>query len=971
MIKWITSKIFGSQNEKELKKLHPMLEKVNSLESAISSLSDDQLRAKTDSFRDHIRNKEQELKSQISDLKQQAQEATSQNAKDKVRLSLKRLYNSIFSDILPEAFAVVREAGKRTINMRHFDVQIIGGLVLHEGRIAEMTTGEGKTLVATLPVYLNALLGKGVHVITVNDYLARRDREWMGPVYEFLGLTVGTIQHDMAPVDRKIAYNCDITYGTNNEFGFDYLRDNMVISKEDMVQRDPFFAIVDEVDSILIDEARTPLIISGPADESTDKYYKIDKIIPRLKKGSRDEQSKEEAGDFIIDEKARTTYLTEQGEVRAAELLGIKDMHTLSSMEYKHHVNQALRAHNNFKCDVDYIIKDDQIIIVDEFTGRLMPGRRWSDGLHQAIEAKEGVKIERENQTLATITFQNYFRMYEKLAGMTGTAVTEAEEFSKIYSLDVVVAPTNKPLARTNYADVVFRTEKEKFNAIVEEIEELHKQGRPTLVGTISIDKSEYLGQLLKAKSIPHNVLNAKYHEFEAHIIAQAGSQGAATIATNMAGRGTDILLGGNPEFRTEDIAKQIKADGKDLSEDEYNQMLSEQKEKSLKEHNNVIDAGGLHVIGTERHESRRIDNQLRGRSGRQGDPGSSRFYVSLEDDLMRIFASDRVARMIDFFKLEEGVPIAEHALVTRSIETAQKRVESHNFSIRKSVLEYDNVMNKQREVIYSERKTILEGDALKDHVLDMIDDTLDAAVDIYAPENQHYEEWNYDDLISWAKAKFLIKLDKDEIGKLSREELAESLSENIKSAYSHKEKTIGADKMRHIEKFVLLQAIDTKWKDHLLSIDHLREGIHLRGYGQRDPLVEYQREAYEMFMGMIESIREDSIEYIFRIQVVETEGQEGILPAQSQEFIHPEAQTMGDIRKQRPSMPVPNQDMPQAPFDMNQTGPPPPPDIGPQEPFKRQDAKVGRNDPCPCGKLNSKTGKPMKYKFCCLPKYS
>ncbi|NQT95402.1 MAG: preprotein translocase subunit SecA [Candidatus Omnitrophica bacterium] len=957
MIKWISNKIFGSQNEKELKKLTPMLDKVNSFEQAVSALSDDQLCAKTSSFRTHAQKKETELKDQIRDLEQQIDEATTQATKDSLKPKLKQLYNQIFDEILPEAFAVVREAAKRRINMRHFDVQIIGGVVLHEGRIAEMATGEGKTLVATLPVYLNALLGKGVHVITVNDYLAKRDREWMGPVYEFLGLSVGTIQHDMAPEDRKIAYNCDITYGTNNEFGFDYLRDNMVVSKEDMVQREPFYAIVDEVDSILIDEARTPLIISGPAEESTDKYYKIDKIIPRLKKGARDEQSKEETGDFIIDEKARTAYLTEAGEMKAAELLGIQDMHTLSSMEYKHHVNQALRAHSNFKLDVDYIVKDGQVIIVDEFTGRLMPGRRWSDGLHQAIEAKEGVKIERENQTLATITFQNYFRMYEKLAGMTGTAVTESEEFSKIYGLDVVVIPPNRYLHRTNYADVVFRTEKEKFNAIVSEIEELYKTSQPVLVGTISIDKSEYLGEILKRKGIPHNVLNAKYHGFEAHIVAQAGAAGAVTIATNMAGRGTDILLGGNAEFRTKDTVAQIKAEGKDVSEDEGNELLAKYKEEAEKNHKSVIEVGGLHVIGSERHEARRIDNQLRGRSGRQGDPGSSRFYVSLEDDLMRIFASDRVARLINFFQLEEGTPIAEHKLVTRSIETAQRRVESHNFSIRKHVLEYDNVMNKQREVIYSERKTILEGDNLKEHVFDMIEDTLDPMLDIYAPESQHPEEWDYEGLINWFKAKFLIRFDKSGIDKLNREEIKGFLLEGVKSAYLKKEESITTDKMRHIEKFVLLQAIDTKWKEHLLNIDHLREGIHLRGYGQRDPLVEYQREAYEMFMAMIESIREDSLEYIFKIQVVETQKEEGVFRATSQTFIHPEAQTMGDIRQQRPSPPP---DMPQGPIDLEQPGSPPPiPDTGPPEPFKREAPKVGRNDPCPCA-----SGK--KYKKCC-----
>jgi len=953
MINWIKNIIFGSQNEKELKKLEPILLRVNKEEERISLLPDEALRAKTDEFRGQIIEKEKTISKEIADLKQQIDESTTQVTRDKAKGRLKKLYNSLFDEIIPEAFAVVREAAKRTVNMRHFDNQIIGGIVLHEGRIAEMATGEGKTLVATLPVYLNALLGKGAHVITVNDYLSRRDREWMGPIYEFLGLSVGVIQHDMRPEERKLAYGADITYGTNNEFGFDYLRDNMVVSKEDMVQREPFFAIVDEVDSILIDEARTPLIISGPAEVSTDKYYQIDKIIPRLKKGTRDEQTKEETDDYIIDEKGRTSYLTEAGELKAAAILGIKDMHTLSSMEYKHHVNQALRAHNNFKADVDYIIKDGQVIIVDEFTGRLMPGRRWSDGLHQAIEAKEGVKIERENQTLATITFQNYFRMYEKLAGMTGTAVTESEEFSKIYSLDVVSVPTNKPLARTNYPDVVYKTEKEKFNGIVDEIVDLHKKGRPVLVGTISIDKSEQIGELLKLKGVPHNVLNAKYHEFEAHIIAQAGGRSAVTIATNMAGRGTDILLGGNPESKTDDMVTKIEAGGKAVSGQERDEMFAKFKQEAEQEHNAVVASGGLHVIGSERHEARRIDNQLRGRSGRQGDPGSSRFYVSLEDDLMRIFASDRVARLINFFQLEEGTPIAEHKLVARSIETAQRRVESHNFEIRKHVLEYDNVMNKQREVIYSERKTILESENLKEHIFNMIDDTGDAALDIYAPENLHSEEWDYKNLLNRLKGKFLIKLSKDDLEPLSREELRSYISEKIRSAYNEKERSITPEKMQRIAKFVLLQAIDVKWKEHLLGIDHLREGIHLRGYGQRDPLVEYQREAYEMFMAMIDSIREDSLEYIFRIQAVETEDAIGVFKGVSQELIHPEAGSMRDIRKKAP---LPEQ----MPIDMNQMPQPPQaPDTGPLKPYKRDTAKVGRNDPCICG-----SGK--KYKKCC-----
>ncbi|NQT89993.1 MAG: preprotein translocase subunit SecA [Candidatus Omnitrophica bacterium] len=959
MIKWITNKIFGSQNEKEVKKLTPLLEKVNGFESAVSALSDAELQAKTEEFRTHAKKREKELSPQIGQLRRQIDEATSQDAKDKSKQKLKSLYNSIFDDILPEAFAVVREAAKRIIGMRHFDVQIIGGVVLHEGRIAEMATGEGKTLVATLPVYLNALLGKGVHVITVNDYLARRDREWMGPVYEFLGLSIGVIQHDMAPQERKIAYGCDIAYGTNNEFGFDYLRDNMVIDKNDMVQREPFFAIIDEVDSILIDEARTPLIISGPADESTDKYYKIDKIIPSLKKGSRDETTKEETGDFIIDEKARTSYLTEQGEIKASQLLGLKDMHTLSSMEYKHHVNQALRAHSNFKCDVDYIVKDGKVIIVDDFTGRLMPGRRWSDGLHQAIEAKEGVTIERENQTLATITFQNYFRMYEKLAGMTGTAATESEEFSKIYKLDVVVIPPNRQLKRTNHADVVYRTEKEKYGAIVGEIEELHKEGRPVLVGTISIDKSEHIGNLLKQKGVPHNVLNAKYHEFEAHIVAQAGRLNAVTIATNMAGRGTDILLGGSSEFRARDTLAKMKAQGKDVSEDEYNKMLSEFKAEATAEHNKVVSLGGLHMIGSERHEARRIDNQLRGRAGRQGDPGSSRFYVSLEDDLMRIFASDRVARLINFFQLEEGTPIAEHKIVAKSIETAQRRVESHNFEIRKQVLEFDNVMNKQREVIYAQRRTILESDDLREHIFDMIDDLLASALDTYAPENLHPEQWDYQDMISWLRAKFLLRLSEEELSPFSREELGDYLREKIRAAYIEKEKSLGHEKMRMIEKSVLLQAIDSKWKDHLLSMDHLREGIHLRGYGQRNPLVEYQREGYDMFMAMVDSIRDESLEYIFKIQAVETQ-ERSVFKSSQQELIHPEAESMHDIRTKAPPMPQPGPGL--GPLSADDIGPPPPPPIpgeGPAEPYKREAPKVGRNDPCPCN-----SGK--KYKKCC-----
>jgi len=656
MLNFILRKIIGTQNQRALRKMAPVVEKIEGLDPSISALTDDELQAKTEEFRERL-NKEETL-----------------------------------DDLLPEAFAVVREAGKRTINMRHFPVQLIGGIVLHQGKIAEMATGEGKTLVATLAAYLNALSGKGVHIVTVNDYLARRDRQWMGPIYEFLGLSVGVIQQGMPPQERRAAYNCDVTYGTNNEFGFDYLRDNMVVSIEDKVQRELHYAIVDEVDSILIDEARTPLIISGPSEESTDKYYKVDRIISLLKKGERDEVSKEERGDYIVDEKHKTSYLTEQGEIKAAKLLGLKDMHSLTTMEYKHHVNQALRAHNNYKRDVDYMLKDNQVVIVDEFTGRLMPGRRWSDGLHQAIEAKERVKIERENQTLATITFQNYFRMYEKLAGMTGTAATEASEFLQIYKLDVAVIPTNKPLNRTNYPDVIYKTEREKFNAVVEEIEELHKQGRPVLVGTVSIEKSERLSQLLKRKNIMHSVLNAKYHEREAEIVALAGQRNAVTIATNMAGRGTDIVLG-----------------------------------------EGVAELGGLHIIGTERHEARRIDNQLRGRAGRQGDPGSSRFYLSLEDDLLRLFGSERIMGMMKRLGMPEGQAI-EHKLITRAITTAQKRVEAMNFDIRKQLLDYDNVMNKQREVIYKQREVILKGENLEEEINRMIESVLERWLETYLP---------------------------------------------------------------------------------------------------------------------------------------------------------------------------------------------------------------------------------------------
>ncbi|MDP3786324.1 MAG: preprotein translocase subunit SecA, partial [Candidatus Omnitrophota bacterium] len=835
------------------------------------------------------------------------------------------------------------EAGKRNVNMRHFDVQLIGGMVLHEGKIAEMATGEGKTLVATLSAYLNALSGHGVHIVTVNDYLAKRDRYWMGPIYEFLGLTVGAIQHDMNDKERQAAYNCDITYGTNNEFGFDYLRDNMKYRLEDMVQRPLHYAIVDEVDSILIDEARTPLIISGPAEESTDKYYKAASIVKGLEKGAKDEETKVESGDYIVDEKGHTVYLTEQGETKVVRAWGLEDMHNIESMEEKHCVEKALLAKELYKLDVEYVIKDGEVIIVDEFTGRLMPGRRWSDGLHQAVEAKEGVKIERENQTLATITFQNYFRMYDKLAGMTGTAATEAAEFSKIYILDVVVIPPNRFLIRTNYPDAIYKTEREKFNAVVEEIAQLYTKGQPVLVGTISIDKSERLSTMLKRRGVPHQVLNAKYHEMEAQIVAQAGRLKAVTIATNMAGRGTDILLGGNSEAMVNDHFGQKGVEPKDIDPKEKEEMLSKIRVKVEAEHNEVVKLGGLHVLGTERHEARRIDNQLRGRSGRQGDPGSSRFYLALEDDLMRIFGSDRIKFIMDKLGMEEGQSI-EHPLVSRSIETAQKRVEAHNFEIRKQLLEYDNVMNKQREVIYSERRAILEGKDLKDYIFGMIESALDVAMDIHMNEKTRSDGWDIDGFSEWLHAKFAIA-PPPELFKAERQEIREKILEIATKSYEKREQSFGAEAMRHIEKTILLDMIDSKWKDHLYAIDILKEGIGLRAYGQVDPLIEYKNEGYAMFEDMFNRIQEDALEFIFRVQVVKEEKVRGVFDAVPQQFIHQEMQPLS-ARGPRTMGPHP-MDVANAPADVKQA------------PIHRETPKVGRNDPCPCG-----SGK--KYKKCC-----
>ncbi len=941
-----------SPSANKMVRLAKIVNTVNSLEPKISALSDAQLRQKAQEFKEHILKKSKEYEAQIQELEEALLSVAIPEEKERIKERLKATRNKVFEDILPEAFAVVREASKRTVNMRHFDVQIAGGIILHEGKISEMATGEGKTLVATLPAYLNALLGSGVHIVTVNDYLARRDREWMGPIYEFLGLTVGVIQHEMSDEQRKTAYACDITYGTNNEFGFDYLRDNMKYDLQELVQKPFYYAIVDEVDSILIDEARTPLIISGPAEESTDKYYIIDKIIPRLKGRiilEKDEIDAKYKGvdlskgfDYIVDEKAHTAHLSEEGESKVCGMLNIDNLHDMETMEWRHHIIQGLRAHNLYKRDVDYVIKDGQVIIVDEFTGRMMPGRRWSDGLHQAVEAKEGLKIERENQTLATITFQNYFRMYEKLAGMTGTALTEANEFKSIYQLDVVTIPTNRPLVRTNYPDCVHKTEKEKFNAVVSEIAELHNLGRPVLVGTISIDKSEKLSDMLKRRGVTHQVLNAKYHEMEAQIVAQAGRYKAVTIATNMAGRGTDIILGGNPEFMAKNLAKQkLKSEDPNYQE-EYKKLLERYRREAEEEHKKVVEVGGLHVLGTERHEARRIDNQLRGRCGRQGDPGSSRFYVSLGDDLMRLFGSDRLIGIMDKLGLEEG-QVIEHPWVSKSIEIAQRRVEQHNFEIRKQLLEYDNVMNKQREVIYGQRRSVLEGVSLKEEITDIIDKIITDTLAMHINDNAGPEEWGIAGLASTLKLKFDIEINASKLQGLNKGQIKEELYNGVIHAYEEKEESVGADMMRHLERMVFLQIIDIKWKDHLYAMDNLREGIGLRAYGQRDPLVEYKREGFEMFSSMITGIEEEAVETIFRLQAAKPERFRGVFSSVSQEFLHPEVA--------RVEMPQENMMPEEAPEPTRVAKPSPSPQIsGP---------KIGRNDPCTCG-----SGK--KYKKCC-----
>ncbi len=887
MFSTLITKIFGNKNERDLKQIAPLVQRINELEPEMARRSDLELAELTPKFRERLGNGEP------------------------------------LDDLLPEAFATVREISKRTVNMRHFDVQLIGGTILHRGRIAEMKTGEGKTLVATLPAYLNALGGKGVHIVTVNDYLAGRDAEWMGKIYRALGLTVGCVQHPLTDEERKAAYAADITYGTNNELGFDYLRDNMKYDIVDCVQREFHYAIVDEVDSILIDEARTPLIISGPAEESTDKYYKVDRVVPRLKRDI----------DYQIDEKARTVHLTEEGGEKAEKLLAVGNLYEPQNMEWVHHVDQALKAHLLFKRDVDYMVKDGEVVIVDEFTGRLMPGRRYSDGLHQALEAKENVKIERENQTLATITFQNYFRMYKKLSGMTGTAETEAEEFYKIYKLEVNIIPTNQELIRVEYPDVIYRTEREKHTAVVNEIKELHEKGQPVLVGTISIEKSEKLSVLLKRQGIPHVVLNAKYHAKEAEIVAQAGRKNAVTIATNMAGRGTDILLGGNPDALTLQTLREKGSDAATMPKEEYAHTKKHWIDVCQKEHNEIVSLGGLHILGTERHESRRIDNQLRGRSGRQGDPGSSRFYLSLEDDLMRIFASDRISGIMQSLGMEEGIPI-ESKLITRQIERAQKQVEARNFEIRKHLLEYDDVMNKQREATYAIRRDLLEGADQREYIQELANDIVLDMMDQYTPREKPADTWDMEGLRVRVGNQFGIDIAQLGIDfkATTYEEIGDKLPGSVRNIYEEKEKRFGSEYMRFQERMIMLQVLDMQWKDHLWSLDHLKEGIGLRGYGQRDPLIEYKKESFNMFEDLRTRMEEETIRYLYIFEPTSKEEQD----AREKEREREEAR-----RKSR------EQNLVYSAGESALAGP-----------SKREASKVGRNDPCPCG-----SGK--KFKKC------
>ncbi|HEV2490871.1 MAG TPA: preprotein translocase subunit SecA [Candidatus Acidoferrales bacterium] len=953
----------GSKHERDIKRLQPLVAAINALEPEMQKLADEDFRARTEELKKQVQAKLEGANLRDSDYRVRLQDA--------------------LEPVIVPAFALAREAGRRKVGMRHFDVQLIGGMVLHEGKISEMKTGEGKTLVATLAAYLNALTGRGVHIVTVNDYLARRDAEWMGPIYKALGLTVGVIVHDLDDVQRRAAYAADITYGTNNEFGFDYLRDNMKYDLADCVQRGHHFGIVDEVDSILIDEARTPLIISGPAEESTDKYFRIDKIIPKLIRDL----------DYSLDEKHKTATLTEEGVAKCERLLALPNMYDPQNLETIHHVYQALRAHTLFQRDVDYVIKEGEIVIVDEFTGRQMPGRRWSDGLHQAIEAKEGVKIERENQTLATVTFQNYFRMYKKLSGMTGTAETEAKEFGKIYGLDVVVIPTNKTLIRIENPDVVYRTEAEKFEAVVNGIiqddgshahgiRQIHETGQPVLIGSISIEKSEKIADHLKKAGIPHQVLNAKQHEREAKIVAQAGRKGAVTVSTNMAGRGTDILLGGNPEAMTRDYCLKNKLaipyapagsvigngnenpakataetaakeapqeaaaggngagnvpmvlfqqEGKifQVPLEQWKPINDQFTEQCKAEHDEVVTLGGLHILGTERHEARRIDNQLRGRAGRQGDPGSSRFYLSLEDDLLRIFGDERMRKFMYMLGMKEGIPL-ESRMLSKRIENAQKAVEAQNFEARKHLLEYDDVMNKQRETIYSIRRSVLEGKDQKDDILALTEDIMAQLVDTHCPREQHPDQWNLTQLRGEILNQFGLDLKATGINpmEMNHDQLLDALIEKAKARYEEKEKLFGAQMMRWLERHITLDIVDAQWKDHLLSLDHLKEGIGLRGYGQVDPLVEFKKEGFTLFEDMMDRIDTETIRFLYLMQPARPE-------EEAKQIERRQRRAQQELQLQTGS------EKAEAPKQV------------------RTGAKVGRNDPCPCG-----SGK--KYKKCC-----
>jgi preprotein translocase subunit SecA len=979
----VLTKVFGTSNERLMKKLWPVVAQINSLEEVTKLLSDEQLRAKTIEFRARIAARLEGI--------------TDEDA-------LKNAEGAALDEILPEAFAVVREAGWRAVQMRHFDVQLIGGMVLHQGRISEMRTGEGKTLVATLACYLNALAGHGVHVVTVNDYLAKRDAEWMGKIYEFLGLTVGVIVHDLDDSERKAAYAADITYGTNNEFGFDYLRDNMKFDIKDCVQRGHFYAIVDEVDSILIDEARTPLIISGPTDQTTDKYARVRKIIPELVLGEEIEEGENKylTGDYIVDEKQRTIGVTDEGWETIEKLLGIGNIADAENWELKHYVETGIKAHALYKRDVEYVVKDGEVIIVDTFTGRLMPGRRWSDGLHQSIEAKEGVNIRKEDQTLATITFQNYFRLYKKLSGMTGTAETEAAEFEKIYKLEIVVIPTNKPMRRLENPDVVYRTEKEKYSAVADDIATLHENKQPVLVGTTSIEKSERLSGILQRKGVRHVVLNAKFHEREAEIVAQAGRLGMVTISTNMAGRGTDILLGGNPEFmaRQELVkkghARSISvAEGAispmapagflrfyyqgqefEVGEAEWAEAFKGHAETAQQDHDQVIEAGGLFILGTERHESRRIDNQLRGRAGRQGDPGESRFYLSLEDDLMRIFAKQWISTLLEKLGMEEGVPI-ESKMISNRIEGAQKAVEAQNFESRKHLLEYDDVMNKQREAVYGVRRALLEEADQRELILeDYVGGILSGMLDEFAPENLHPDQWNVKGLEEKLVGQFGLNLAEAGINpqELGRHELGEAIFDKLKQDYEAKEKILSTATMRYHERMVMLSVIDGLWKDHLLSMDHLKEGIGLRGYAQQDPLVAYKKESYDMFEAMMLKFQEDTVRFLFRMQILGPDGQPINSAPEPRRPVPPappvaSAATPPTLEAVPREIAIPTRqasttiDALEKEFQRkkqreleaaSRSGG----GDGSQPTQRRTGEKVGRNDPCPCG-----SGK--KYKKC------